>query len=214
MIKQIAQIVSFVFHPLLMASYIFAIILFTYPYISIPKIEYKFFLLAIVFTCTYLIPSLVMVGLKKAKIISSFRIPDRKERIIPFIICIIIYIYTYVLLLKQVEFYGQLFPNIILVITCSLILVLTISFWWKISAHTIGMGGLTGLVFWIHFSTSQYYYWMIILTIIFSMMVISARLYLKAHSQFQVYIAYASGILISLYAYPWLENNKNWLNLF
>lgn len=201
--KRFADITSLLLHPLLITTYVFGIILFEYPYLNIPNVEYKYILLALVFVCTFLIPSLMIFSLKKTNIISSVRLENRKERPIPFLLTIGVYIYTYFLLRNQ-SYYDQLFSNIIIVITISLLAVLLITFFWKISAHTIGMGGLTGLILWIHFTSPCYHNTLIILALLGTASVMSARLYLKAHTSSQVYFGYLLGLVISMGFYSWL----------
>ena len=201
--KQFSDIISLIFHPLLITSYVFGIVLFEYPYLNIPNIEYKYILLALVFVCTFIIPSLIIYTLKKSNIITSIRLENRKERLIPFLFTIGVYVYTF-FLLKNQSYYDQLFSNIILVITISLVAILLITLFWKISAHGIGMGGLTGLIFWIHFTSPSYHNELIIISLLGTASVMSARLYLRAHTSSQVYFGYLVGFVISMGAYSWL----------
>ena len=147
-----------------------------------------------VFFCTFLVPSFVFVGLKKANIISSLQLANRKERFIPFMFTISVYVYTYFLLRNQ-SYYDQLFSNIILAITLSLVVVAVITLFWKISAHGIGMGGLTGLILWIHFTSPCYHNTLIILALLGTGFVMSSRLYLRAHTSSQVYIGYLLSLI-------------------
>lgn len=201
--KRFADITSLIFHPLLITTYVFGIILFEYPYLNIPNVEYKYILLGLVFVCTFLIPSLLVYALKRTHIISSVRLENRQERFIPFLLTIGVYVYTYFLLRNQ-SYYDQLFSNIIIVITVSLAAILLITLFWKISAHGIGMGGLTGLIFWIHFTSPCYHNELIIIALLSTAAVMSARLYLKAHTSSQVYAGYLLGFVISMGAYSWL----------
>ena len=201
--KQFSDFISLIFHPLLITSYVFGIVLFEYPYLNIPNIEYKYILLALVFVCTFIIPSLIIYTLKKSNIITSIRLENRKERLIPFLFTIGVYVYTF-FLLKNQSYYEQLFSNIILVITISLVAILLITLFWKISAHGIGMGGLTGLIFWIHFTSPSYHNELIIISLLGTAAVMSARLYLRAHTSSQVYFGYLVGFVISMGAYSWL----------
>src|SRR3972149_9728143 len=80
----------------------------------------------------------------------------------------------------------------------SVLLVLTISYFWKISAHLVGWGGLTGLIasLSLRFHTDLMIF--LIIALILSGITAFARLRLNAHNQSQVYSGFLLGILTVL----------------
>jgi len=130
----------------------------------------------------------------RSKIISSMSIPIRKERIPVFIITLFYYILTYYFLRKihttNFQFLGAFmsFLSAGLVLTT---LSLLITFTWKISVHAIGISALAGgflgfseFLFPIQNEAEMMLINIIILALVG--VVCTARLYLKAHSFFQI----------------------------
>lgn len=85
---------------------------------------------------------------------------------------------------------------------CCLMLMIfasIISIYWRISLHTIGMGGLTALLFYLVFATPQpfssYALQMLPFCIIAAGLAGTARLYLKAHTSAQIYVGYIVGFI-------------------
>jgi len=75
---------------------------------------------------------------------------------------------------------------------------LIISYWWKISIHLVGIGGLIGFL--IAFSLRLYtdVLLSLIIAILIAGMLASARLYSKAHKPLQVYSGFLLGFVIMM----------------
>lgn len=107
---------------------------------------------------------------------------------------------TFILLTYVVSLFNSSISSFYLpyLMGCTfLILVATIiTFFWRISLHTIGMGGLLG--FFIEVIVTQPFQqsmMMVIfmITVVLAGLVGSARLYLNAHTPAQIYVGYAVG---------------------
>ncbi|MBA3971282.1 MAG: hypothetical protein H0X46_03925, partial [Bacteroidetes bacterium] len=138
-----AKIISYLFHPLLMPTYGFALIFFTENYISnFISSELKFIILGVTFLFTFLLPGLNALILLKMGRIRSLEMESGKERIIPYTSTALYFFALYYL------FYNAEFPAVlkllILGAAISILLTLIINFRWKISAHTVGIGGIAG----------------------------------------------------------------------
>ena len=114
-------------------------------FIAAPKIYWL--LLVFILMMAVCFPLLTMFIMFKNKIISSYSINERKERIPMLFFVIIYYSMTYYIfrhwnetLLNLLEPYVYfLFAGILL-----LIIVFIITFWWKISLHSASISGLCG----------------------------------------------------------------------
>ena len=73
-----------------------------------------------------------------------------------------------------------------------------LSFKWKISAHTVGIGGLIGALIAISFRLNVNLEYYIIAAIIVSGIVGYSRLKLKTHEQYQIYIGWLTGFFTSM----------------
>lgn len=78
-------------------------------------------------------------------------------------------------------------------VSCAVCLVVNIK--WKISAHLTGMGGLVALLFQTHVMGLSAFnlYWLLVLTILLSGLLGTARLVLKRHTLLQVLAGFANG---------------------
>lgn len=78
----------------------------------------------------------------------------------------------------------------------------------KISLHGIGMGALSGFVF-MYFSGMEYYsLWLLVATFLAGGIVLSARVYLNAHTLKQVGLGYALGFvtqILSIFIYQIID---------
>jgi len=182
---RLAYIISVIFHPLLLPSLVLGMLLYISPtLISVPNRDLRMFLLQIAFSFTFLIPVTFIVAIRKFKVISSLSLPDRRERRFPFAIITTIYMltaYLYWVLVQKVHLDGRFFV-VFMGICLSLFILTLITFFYKISAHTLAMSGIFGGMLALAFKYSE-----IVLAIPLAVtalslgLVISARLSLKAH---------------------------------
>lgn len=159
----------------------------------------KLVLLLFIFVTTFIIPTLSTVYLRASKIIPSFKMEDRSERILPFLLTSIIYIGTTLMFFYQWQGYQHLIISKVLgVISINVILSTIITFFWKISIHSVGIGGLCGLILSLDVRHSlEFSIWTLIVLFILSGIVMSARLLLASHKPQEVYIGYIGGLTIS-----------------
>ncbi|MES2398296.1 MAG: hypothetical protein V4549_19945 [Bacteroidota bacterium] len=194
---RIAKIISYLFHPLLMPTYGFAIIFFTNNYIStFTSPNLKLVTLTITFIFTFLLPTINALILLKMGRIKSLEMETLSERFIPYTSAVLYYFALFYL------FYNAEFPNIfkilILGAAISILLTIFISFKWKISAHTIGIGGIAGAALGIVYRLNLDMRSVLMLVILFAGVVAYARLKLNAHTPAQVYSGFALGFLVEL----------------
>lgn len=140
-----AKIISYVFQPLAMPfiSVLLALQLdpFLNSYFSGPA---KTAIYSVMALNTFLVPTILVIYLKKLKVISSLDVENRRERFIPFAITLALYITTYVLLKRSelpVVIYSMVGGSIV-----AMIIAFLITLFWKISIHMTGVGGVIGLM--------------------------------------------------------------------
>jgi len=121
---------------------------------------------------------------------------SQKERIIPYSITIIFYVFA-LHMLKQAPLPPIVF-NFLVGATLSIISALIINLKWKISAHMIGVGGLVAALFCVSVSLDLYITPFFILSLLVAGLVGSPRLILKAHTPSQVYVGFATGVICQL----------------
>lgn len=189
---QFSKILSFVFHPVLMPTYVILLLLyFSKVFSQFMPIEQKTEVINLTLTFTLFIPLLGLFFLKKLKIVSSIYMENQNERRWPLLITIS----SYYLLFRIFKFL-YIHPIIIkLVLGAMLILVLAviISNFWKISLHMLGIGGVCGA-----FLALQYLFggklYLAILLLLCSGLVAYARVNENAHTLKQVYLGFLVGV--------------------
>ena len=195
--QKFANLISVLFHPVLIPTYMLVVLLNSgYFYTFGFSGEVKLYLIAFVFIMTCLIPASLMFVLKKTGIIKTIRMNDRQERMIPIAITSVIYYITYYALSKT----GILnvYNRFLLGITVLSLFSLLINFSTKISLHMIAMGGITGalLGFMLNFpvdtAVSVYLFFLL------SGLVGYARLTISNHTLRQVYNGFMLGFVVML----------------
>ena len=190
-----AQIVSDIFTPLLAPTYGIALAMWFTDLRAVNEI-YRLIVTGIVALITAGIPlATVLVMMRKGRV-SDMPISKRSERIIPMWVAAICYILTsFILGIFGCPMWLRLFMISAGVAT---IIALIITIFWKISAHTTGIGGLVALQFWcITHGLSDVGSMALLSTVILAAgLVATARMRLNRHSLAQVLAGMALGFCV------------------
>ncbi len=195
MTKQISTFISTIFQPLLMPIYSIAF-LFVYTYFRLIFIQDFWTIMAPAIIFSFVLPALLILGLYKLKMVSDLSLKNRKERFLPYLITLISYSF-------MIWYYYKMgMPKWFLMLSLASIAIMLvatiITFWWKISAHMLGAGGLVGGVLAVCFfveKSNPYYLFMIAFVI--AGMIGTSRLILKRHTFGQVIAGFLVGFLLS-----------------
>lgn len=93
---------------------------------------------------------------------------------------------------------DQIFMPYILAITFTIFVATIITYFWKISLHTVGMGGLLAISLICARMMPLLALKMIPTIVVLTGLVGFARLYLNAHTQTQIYVGYAVGFFTTI----------------
>lgn len=192
----LAKVLSTLFHPLLMPLFGVVFIFYSGSYISYLPSDIKRIIILVVGANTFGLPLLMMPLFIQFGVVKNLAMESNKERILPLAFTLIPYILSVYFLIKlPIPFVIAAF-----MLGASLIVAscLIISYWWKISIHMVGVGGLVGFIiaFSIRLYTDVIPY--LIISVFIAGLLASARLYSKAHKPIQVYLGFALGFLIML----------------
>jgi hypothetical protein len=203
-VRQLALFLSVVFQPLLMPSLVFGILFFGVPQASSIPETFKVRLFYLIVTSTLLIPMVLMVGLRWSGMIKSLHFEEKSDRRTPFILVTFFYLLTTYFLMGKTELDPILWQGMG-VITCSVALLTGVTFFWKMSAHMTGIGGLLAVlgVLGIYFPSLGLAY-LLVAALILGGLVASARLYLDAHSPAEVYAGLLGGFAICWLGFMWI----------
>ena len=202
--KHLATIFSYVFHPLMMSTYLFSIVVWLSPYNVLPvgfSPTGSVVLITLIWVTTFLIPTLSLFVLKMSGSISSLTLKNREERITPMIYTTIMYGVTTYLFSTKVEL-GEMISVFLGISTLLIGVTGLITLLWKISIHTLAMGGIIGILMGINQVTLLPHFTILLLFLfITSGVVASARLKLNAHNPAQVYSGFVLGVFVSFVSY-------------
>lgn len=209
----LAKIISVLFHPLLILTYMLVLFLLVNPYVfGIHSIQEPFGMQLIlrVFLSSFFIPLVAVLMLRFTGLVQSLEMPERQERIIPYIVTGIFYLWLFRNLVDNTTI-PRLFSSFALGTTISLFLAFFINLFSKISAHAVGMGGIIGMIVllmnyfpeynvvqlpwgsedFLEISTTL----ILMLALVLAGLVGSSRLSLKAHEPLDLYGGYFVGFV-------------------
>ncbi|WP_439555797.1 hypothetical protein [Dyadobacter sp.] len=202
--NRLAIILSVLFHPLILTTYLFALLFLLSPdLVGVSAFEFPALgsLLTLLFLNTFVAPAVVTYYFMKMGVITNLYVDDVNERRLPYLATVIIYGLATYLFGWQLQPVGEMAPQISVIlasVTLSLVVVTCVSFFWKISAHATGIGGviamLAGLM--IRFDEAALLNPLLI-AILLAGLLLSARLQLNAHSPRQVFAGFLCGVLVS-----------------
>lgn len=192
--KSIARFLSLVFHPLLIPTLGFLLLMNSGFYFSMLSYDAKKFLLLIVFMSTFLLPVLSLWILSFNKRF-DIKMDKSTDRVIPLLLSAVYYYlgYYYLGRLQVYPIYRVYLFSTILII----ILLLLISMKWKISNHMAGIGGLIGAVLALSFRLGLNSSLLLSCLIITAGTIGTSRLLLKKHNPLQIYAGFLLGFMIN-----------------
>jgi len=206
--KNFARVVSLLFHPMLLTSYAILLMFVLPTYLSLYPYNYKKAVVLIIFTATFISPLLIMLILLNIRKIKSLNLTDRKERFLPFVIGFVLYFSAYLITLNFPGGTPLYISGFVLCTTILLLILLILTFKFKISVHMAGMGGFIGFfyVFFVKMNISEVLFIIsgfhiliihfFVLLLILSGIIASARLFLKAHNPIQIISGFFTGLII------------------
>lgn len=195
--KNFALIISIIFHPLLMATYLCLLLFFVINNTAIfylTPFEVKWRISLVVFLFSFIFPVLNIFILVKLKRIPSITLSERRDRTFPFLLVALFYFGLFYLIM-DLNIWNSIklfiFGGAISILAC---LIINLRF--KISIHMVGIGGFLGVLFslayLINIDLTPYY----IVTTIIAGMVGFARLFLNEHKPIQIYLGFFLGVII------------------
>jgi len=192
-----AHVISDVFSPMLVPSYAMIAALTLTPMCLLP-LSPKIWSTAGVVFITAIIPIVFILILMRMGKVSDTAISNRNERMAPFCATILCYIGAafFVRYLRAPYWIQNFYLAAAMVSAVSLL----VTHWWKISAHTGAIGGLSGVIFWMTqrgLLISAPLVWVCAAFLLLGL-VAWARMYLNKHTVLQTLAGAALGFTVEL----------------
>lgn len=155
--------------------------------------EIKQYVLMVVVANTLVLPMLLLPIFVKRRMAKDYNFSDKKERILPLLFTFILYAITFYFL------GGVSLPSIIkgflLGSTIAVLLTFVVNFFWKVSIHMVGIGGLMGMIFLVILKLLSSIVGFLLVGFLFSGVIGTSRLYLGEHNLKQIAGGYALGMI-------------------
>lgn len=204
--KVLAQLISWIFIPLLMPIYALLIAMY------IPSFEsnyfqgntlywmppsYKLLVLSMFFIFSFLAPGISLLMLKKSKAISSIEVDEQDERGVPIIIsalyCLLLAILIWVKTPERmvpISIYALPWGGFIGISIAGLI-----NRYDKISLHGLGAGMFLGFFIAYYQEQFAFFFEIIVIATVICGLILSARVYLEKHTLKQVFLGFSLGFV-------------------
>lgn len=194
--KTLAKTCSILLHPLLLPTIGIIILYNSGSVLEYLPFQAKKIILLIVGVSTLILPISFVPFFIFQKIIKNVQMENNRERLVPFFITSALFFFGYYLLVRLGA--PQTITKFILAATLSAVILFLYSFKWKISAHLVGIGGLTGALIATSFRLNVNMEYYIMAAILLSGVVGFSRLKLKTHKPFHIYVGWITGCIVSI----------------
>jgi len=195
-----AKFISYVFHPLFIPLYItyFIIQIRSYQLAGINDWGNLRILLQVFVNCTFL-PLASILLLRALNFIDSVFLRTQRDRIIPYIICMIFYFWNWYVFKNNHEIKDLV--SVSMAIFNASILGFLVNISMKVSMHAISVGVMTTFVALLAFSDSSSFSFYLSIAVLIAGIVCTSRLIVSDHSQKEIYYGFLIGILSQLAAH-------------
>lgn len=215
MLRFLAKTISVIFHPLLALTYMLLLLLLVNPYLfGVNSVGGRSQLILLIFLSTFVIPAFSVIMMKFLGMVSSIELPTKQERIGPYIIAGVFYLWMFINF-KNNAMIPMAYTTFVLGATIALFVGFFINIFSKISTHAIGMGGLIAMIV---ITMMQFSYesftlntatfgtlqlsmnLVLMIAVVLAGIVGTARLLLKAHEPNDLFGGYLVGFLTQFVA--------------
>ncbi|MBI1837864.1 MAG: phosphatase PAP2 family protein [Flavobacteriia bacterium] len=200
------NIISWVFMPLLLPLYLLLILLYVPSYqlendtnasqIFLYPSELKEIIL-FTFAIFILATLFSFIIMKKSNLIDSIQMNLQKDRTIPLIVTLVYNLLLFTGLHSKIPFISYYFFALVasgILITIGMLIG---NRFFKISLHAAGVGLFSGFIFAFCKEQVSYQFWILVVAVLISGLVITARLYLEKHEPKEVISGFLIGFLIT-----------------
>jgi hypothetical protein len=180
-----------------MATYMFALFMFILPSALAPIPVQGFKAILIMLTLvTFVLPAFNIYMFKLLGTISSLHLANRKERILPFVFISVMYCATTYMFYAKVPLDAtDNFFRFLVIIDALVVLGTLITFFYKVSIHSLALCGAIGILLPLNkMSEEIYIFYATLGAIVIAGVVMSARLYLQAHTLREVLLGGLLGL--------------------
>ena len=193
--QQLAQLTSYISHPLLVPNFLLYLVIFFYNPTLFGGFEAgsRYAFLGICLFITFGGPASYILFLYLKGEINDIYIKDRKKRKLPMILSCVCFAATAYQL--EIQNFPRVICDILWVSAIGVAISYIINLYWKISLHAMGISALCSIIYFLSSSSYYNYNSLFVICVVVAGLVGSARLILNAHSLNQVLAGFFIGSL-------------------
>ena len=192
---RIARSISYIFHPLLIPTYVTLILLNLPVFFSFMlTITGKAIMTGLIFTMTFVFPFIIVILMKRKNLIHSVFLESREERVYPYLAIAMLYYATY-FMMHQVHA-SQVFTFFMLGATFLATCCLVINFFFMISMHMTAVGAMLGFFLGLSLNLKTDFLWLIVSLLLITGLTGFARLKDSAHRPAEIYSGFIMGFTV------------------
>jgi hypothetical protein len=199
-LKIIAKIISYIFHPIFIPVYVLVFLMQVQPYLFVSVIGLKRTFTIIMFGLLYaFFPVVTALLLKALGFIDSIYMKTQKDRIIPYVICMIYYFWVWYVIRNQ-NIYPDELVQFSLAIFITSILGLMSNSYMKVSMHAMAVGVMSAFIILLTVNGNIDSGIYICAPLLITGLVCTARLIVSDHTNKEIYTGLFIGIIAMLLA--------------
>ncbi len=199
-LKFFASFFSYLFHPLLIITWVTLYLLFRNSLVFIGATSFdKMIVLLRVFSTAIFLPIMTVLLLKALGFISSIQLYTQKDRIIPYVACITFFFWSFYVS-KKLGDPSELTAFLLSVFIASSA-SLIINNYMKTSMHAVGVGGLVAFFSLLLFANRLDDMFSLLLVFLIAGITSTSRFIVSDHKPAEITIGFVTGVLIQVVAW-------------
>jgi membrane-associated phospholipid phosphatase len=177
----LAKGISIIFHPLLLTTYLVLVLGYFMPEMLRLQTSQLLPFALVVVIITFILPGVNLLILKFFGNIKSLTMVTRQDRYVPFIMISVFYVAA-TIIFYTMQRVSPNFTKLLMIVSALVVTATIITFFFKISVHALAMWGSIGILLPLNKLTLGQLIMPTVLVIVIAGLVMSARLYLQAHT--------------------------------
>lgn len=195
--KSVSKIVSYLFHPLVMTTLGMLVLFNSGTSLSVLQPEVKRLSLIVTALFTFVFPASMIIILYLTRVIHNIDLNERKERVLPIALTIILYLFTFFVM----RGIPQLTGGHIVFLFCppvALFIALVVNNFMKPSVHMVGIGVMVGILLVVALVYGAAIQYLFIVAVLAGGLIGSARLSLGIHRPIEIFVGFMIGLVATL----------------
>lgn len=192
-----SKIVSYLFHPLVMTTLGMLVLFNSGTSLSVLQPEVKRLSLIVTALFTFVFPASMIIILYITRVIHNIDLYERKERVLPIALTIVLYLFTFFVM----RGIPQLTGGHIVFLFCppaALFIALAVNNFMKPSIHMVGIGVMIGILLVLGLVYGAAVEYLFIAAVLAGGLVGSARLRLGIHRPIEIFAGFMIGLVATL----------------